>query len=528
MKHHRSTAATPFVVTRFTEWLALAATVCVIQIELAPFDFLSQSGRSGENRLLTTDTGPFRAADAIANVALFVPIGLLGYAFFRKRRWGLAVSGAGAIAFGALLSLAMEWLQAYSPTRVSSLIDVAANIAGVVFGVLLGTICHAFIPRIIGTIVYEIRRRPTTAALKLYCALLFVMAALPLTFSLDRGRLAEAWKSSTFVPFAVSPAESALLNTPPEGDRDRAMELADWTAMRRWGRWAAESASFVVFALLMHAVLRGDYGFSRRAAIALTCWTGGLLAFCLSAIQIPVVTRAVDATDILFRLIGLLSGLYFSSWCGKQPEAEPWSAARVLSPLTGRLGGFSVTAFVVYMGLIPFSFRADAGAAWSAINSAAMTPFVSYAQARFNDAFADFADKVALFAVWAAVYLCSSTPRFGRFRGVTGVRVVFVGVALSVAVEVVQVLLPIRVPSFTDPIVAAVGCLLGVGAYRSVQSLFRFAASHELIQPDKAVRIPRDVPLALPDQLIATLSEPDPKAPAEGSPHRVQSPNRQD
>ncbi len=75
--------------------------------------------------------------DVAINIAGFIPLGFCFCAFLDTRRIWQRVSPAWAtIIFGAALSLAIEVLQVYLPTRDSSLNDVITNTLGTVVGVV--------------------------------------------------------------------------------------------------------------------------------------------------------------------------------------------------------------------------------------------------------------------------------------------------------------------------------------------------------------------------------------------------------
>lgn len=73
----------------------------------------------------------FGTVEVLANVLMFVPIGLLGAAAVRphRRRWVVAAAAA--------VSVAIEVVQSGIPERVSSVTDVLANTAGALLGVHL-------------------------------------------------------------------------------------------------------------------------------------------------------------------------------------------------------------------------------------------------------------------------------------------------------------------------------------------------------------------------------------------------------
>jgi VanZ family protein len=75
--------------------------------------------------------------DVLANVAAYAVLGLLAALAWRPRLRG-ARAVLGAAVLGAALSLALEAVQSYLPTRTPSALDVLANAAGAFLGALAG------------------------------------------------------------------------------------------------------------------------------------------------------------------------------------------------------------------------------------------------------------------------------------------------------------------------------------------------------------------------------------------------------
>jgi glycopeptide antibiotics resistance protein len=73
----------------------------------------------------------FNLLEFTANIAMFVPIGVLLVLLFGRGRWWLAILA------GVVLTLMIEYTQRFLPTRVPDLRDILANSIGVVTGTLL-------------------------------------------------------------------------------------------------------------------------------------------------------------------------------------------------------------------------------------------------------------------------------------------------------------------------------------------------------------------------------------------------------
>ncbi|HET7132421.1 MAG TPA: VanZ family protein [Gammaproteobacteria bacterium] len=112
--------------------IALGSLCLIVYGSLFPFDF-NHNGRS----LLETALGlGFRRTtrgDVVANLMLYVPLGLGLVPLFRARYNRLAALAA-TVTAGLLLSFAIEVLQAYTSTRISSLTDLLLNGASTLAG----------------------------------------------------------------------------------------------------------------------------------------------------------------------------------------------------------------------------------------------------------------------------------------------------------------------------------------------------------------------------------------------------------
>ena len=117
-----------------TAWpLALMAVCLIIYASLYPFTEWRDQGISPFRFLSAPLPQYWTGFDVAANVVGYAPLGfLLALSALRSRRLPLAVTGA--VLGAALLSLAMETLQSYLPSRVPSNVDLALNTAGAWLG----------------------------------------------------------------------------------------------------------------------------------------------------------------------------------------------------------------------------------------------------------------------------------------------------------------------------------------------------------------------------------------------------------
>ena len=529
MSMHRSRSSSDqFFLAHFDKGLTLLVVLFVSLLSLAPYDFLAPTNVPHHPSFFITTTSNVPAPDAIGNIALYIPLGFLAHIVLRRRIAFGFLRALATLMFAAALSLGLEWIQGYSPTRVSSLIDVVANLIGAGIGLVIAVAFGSLVPDLMGALLYDLRRRPAVAGIKVYCGLLILFAMMPFTLTFDTQRMATAYRESSFVPFVTPPTELALAE---DAMRESAIgrepgshvDLLRWMVMRKWARWAAEAASFTILALLLHTMFRLEYGFSRRGATGLVWWIGGLSAFALSLLQLPVATRTIDSTDVVFRLFGVACGLVVaSSRIGRQTADESAGAWDFMPGLV-RVGGIFTALYVFYAGVIPLNFDFEFSTLGSAISSGGFLPFTAYSTARHDLAFSDLTEKIAAYAVLGGLLAARRGVESG-VRRASFSRVLYPCVALSSIVELVQVYVPIRVPSLTDPMLAAFGCLLGVGMQRTAASLVAFASEYEMIGPDDSA-MPRAVPaMNLTDELIATLTDADPDAPVELPPVGVPQP----
>jgi len=511
--------AVPFLLRHSVELLTLATVAFILQTGFIPFDFTLEGVAPDLRSFLFGATKEANLPDIVANIFLYVPFGVFfHWTLIRRRHLHLSALALSVVA-AVLLSGTIEWCQAFSPSRVSSLPDVVCNAAGTAIGAALSWIAQRTIPGLVGAILFELRSNPRGTLVKLYCLLLACFATLPFSFSFSASQLKKSAKSAVLVPFAAVVETGNKLDDTIERTDVYALSMARWKILKQWSRWAAECASFCVLIWLLTPLLRDDYGFSRRATLGLTLWLAGFFAVGLSILQFPVVSRGLDVTDILFRLLGVATGLVTHAWyvCGGSIRNRIPQKLR-LRRLTGIACAGSV-AYIIYTGVLPLVFEYSDGRLEKALASPAFRPFMGYFVTRFDVMFTDVAEKCSAYAVFAALLATSWTriadrPLAGKINALLPV-----GLVLCILIECVQVFLPVRVPSLTDPILAGLGCVVGVMAQVYATDCWRFAQTHEMLGPHHRIKVSNPYRGdSLADQLLGSLSDPDERAPHEPSP----------
>jgi VanZ family protein len=511
--------ATKFLLQYHVELLTAFAFLFILQSGTVPFDFTADTLALRVRHFFDASVSTFTYPDAVSNVFLYVPLGVLLHWSLCRARMSRVTAMLTTIGVAGLLSGGIEWLQAYSPSRVSSLIDLVCNLIGASMGASVSSVARGIVPRVIGGVMFEFHERPAAAVVKSYCGLLVVCATLPFSFSFDASQLKKAVQTSTFVPFGTSEAHRSLQEQADAGGDARTKALARWETMSRWSRWTAEAVSFAVLALLLEALLRSDYGFGRRAAAALVWWLCGLFAVTLSVLQFPVVSRGSDVTDILFRLLGVgLSLVAKSVYVRHRGGSDDVALGQSGRTLAG-VGCAATFAFIVYTGIVPFTFAYPKGGVCGPLTATEFLPFMAYFVTRFDLMMTDVMEKFASYAVLAALLATCRTRLAQWDMWPRLIRVMTVCIALSSLIECVQMFIPIRVVSLTDPILAAAGCIVGVIVQERAVRFYRFSVAEEVLGPDDHPATPEQMrSLTITDSLIASLADPSADAPTETSP----------
>lgn len=137
MARHPSSATAAPAGQRTAGWPLVAVAVClIVYASLYPFADWRDQGISPLQFLTAPLPRYWTGFDVGANLLGYAPLGFLltlsALSTQRSRRAGWAVCAA--VLMAALLSLAMETLQSYLPSRIASNVDLALNTLGALLG----------------------------------------------------------------------------------------------------------------------------------------------------------------------------------------------------------------------------------------------------------------------------------------------------------------------------------------------------------------------------------------------------------
>ncbi len=508
-----------FLGRHYIELLTALVLLFVLQTGFVPFDYDTPpapgEASSSFGALVNHRTLP----DIVSNIFLYLPVGALLYLSLSHRGWHRVLVWPMAVILSAGLSFFVEWIQSYSSIRVSSLIDFVSNLIGASLGAALAWMAGYILPRLLNVATAEWILRPQTALLKAYVVGLVVFAAMPFSLSFDRARLSQAVKSVVLTPFGTTPQDAAFRQEALRRHDATALAMAQWREMKRWARWAAECCSFAVLAWLLHAFLRGDYRFSRRSTSMLIWWLGVPLAIGLSLLQLPIVTRPCDVTDALFRCAGLWLGLATRAAYLRDREHLTVGLQDRREQGLMRWGSRALIVYIIYTGVIPLTFDAGVSGPSQSLASTGFLPFFSYFMARFDLMMGDVMEKFFCYAL-LAMLLAASWKRVENVAPMSRLMTISVaGLLLCAGIEIVQMFIPVRVTSLTDPILACGGCVVGVVGHRWGAIVLQAGARRraDLAREQERVLWPPER-MAPTDELVATLTQPHPDAPVEETP----------
>lgn len=518
-------------------WLTLYGFF-ILENTLIPFDFSGQG--AAKQRVLAITFSRIPWTDIAVNLCLFFPLGWLGFEqAVRRGMRPLAAIGLIVVCSGSA-SFVIEIAQAFSPSRVSSLVDWFSNTLGALVGSTTAWIWKCRSADFGIQFWKEARRQPRVLALKLAVLFIILESAAPFAFVPKVERLRVAFESATWRPFEEYFIANRAADEALRAEDRQTYAWQRWRALRYILDWCVGAAALACLATLAFGVFRFDYGFGRLAAGFLAAWAGTLVAAATWATQPFIVSREWHLTDLLIRSLGAMMGAGLAClWSECARAGSPRGRRPGLGPSvnvssrhnnsrssTARLcgaGALVVSVYLLISQTIPWVPRPDDHLAQRAFLSPLFQPFTGYFVGRFDLSMRDLVEKLLSFALFAALMNWSAMRQSGRAPFTLAMRAILITMGLSALLETAQIFILPRVVSLTDPIVAGLGAWFGVYGAWGVAHTARCVEHAEL--PETHGDRPPASPLTDADRLVASLMEPRPSAPQEPTPGK-QAPRR--
>lgn len=393
----------------------------------------------------------FRGAsgsDFVANVLLFVPIGftLAGALADRSRALALLLVPLVSVAAYAA-SVGIEFGQIFMAGRTPSWHDIAGETIGATFGALAWTAIGPSMLVWLGPLVAS--AGPVERArrlLGLYIVIWLVLHVIPFDFTLRPAELADKYRAGriVLVPFADT-----------TGVFDAFVALG-----------GALIQAVPVGALAVLCVSGGSRGLA-GSLLALATIAG------LEFLQLLVLSRTADSTDVLGGAIGALIGVRLGAlWLARLETPAPTAAsARSSSVRLWALAALFVWILVLLVRhWSPFDFTVSRAMFESRVSQLYAAPFYHHYWSDYLHAL-DEALETMLLAVPVGLLLQMVWPPPRKRPARVAQLLTFVGMAaaLFAIIEVGQVFVPSRVPDNTDVVLAVFGTLAGIAIVRMVR-----------------------------------------------------------
>jgi glycopeptide antibiotics resistance protein len=392
-------------------------------------------------------------SDLIANVLLALPIGFFVMGSLTLDRHGTAARLARAgvtLVTGIVLALVFEFLQIFVSNRIVSQRDVFAQAIGTLVGLsawwLLGQLLTDWLRG-----HHRSRHDGLPAGLQRLRAFLALYAA--------------GWLVSMLQPFdlTLSPAEiwhkarDGGINLVPFGG-----PFVSWTD-RTWDVVSSAVSAVPLGGLALLTVV--SLGVRRRRAFALAA--GVLFVSASELVQILVVNRVVDVTDVMTGSLGIWLGIAVTARYAVLPDRPVAEQGRAV----GRRAMAAVACSLAWMGVLafyhwkPFAFDLTPAHVRERIQQMSLLPLRQY---QFETGAQLLAQAMLKGGLGIPLGLCLAFGTAGAWReapyGETlrWTLSLLIGVLVFGVIEAGQLFLPQRVPDVTDVLWGTLGTAAGL------------------------------------------------------------------
>lgn len=473
---------------RLLDFLLCGLVFFLVYACFVPFDFCRPQDRSQDtNWLLGLRLQPISLPDIIANITIYVPIGVLACAVLRRRKFGRIVSLLMISVAGAALSFAVEYGQHFVRSRVPSWVDVTSNILGVILGAAFVIIFEGTLRRRAAGALEEARRHWWLTAGRVFVCVVLFAQLRPYDVVVDCFHTA----ADTYRHGSVDPLKHW-----------RSLSSAQALATSGTGGWSRAQWEYALdclvdsamYAAISAIVILGQYR-SRRSTIRLFLWSGFVatsLAGLITSVRIFLISYGLDTAHFACSLIGWPVGTAIGLTLSRRRFAQPFVVSQSHRGWVA-LAGCCLAAVGIYE-LVPFDFAA---AGTGGTSRPCLLPFLAHFHSKPNVALYDISGDLLRYMffgggiavlLWARYGVGQAPPRLAtstadgapgpsRLRWRFQLMIAMGGAMIAAALfETAHIWMPSRQSDVTTIIMAMIGSFTGAVAVRWVIDVRRSLA----------------------------------------------------
>lgn len=417
-------------------WIAMVYSLFVIYGSLVPLKFVPISMAQAIQKfeeIPFLQLGIASRADWVANLLLFIPLGLLWAQLILPGRSPISkwiIRSLLAIAF-LLFSTGIEFTQLFFPQRTVSLNDIYAEITGGVVGLLVQGKFENWITYHLGNIsALNERSDRVSRLMHCYIFILFTFSVLPLDLTISPVEIYHKLNAGRVILIPFSGTNGGLMQS------------------------IYETLTDIIIWIPVGYLLSSQDKKSRLSIASKTLLIAGAIEIC----QLFVYSRTTDLTDIILAVVGGHIGDLIQ---------KKFNAKSIRLPTISNPKKF----FLFFLWLVsaiatfwfPFDFQANHESIINAAISIFQVPFSTYYAGTEFHAINELLRKLSLFFPGGII--------LGLYK--TEGRIVHRFVAIFIiafTVEVGQAYLPLKTGDITDVILEFFGGALGIYISRWIKS----------------------------------------------------------
>jgi VanZ family protein len=430
-------------------FLATSVIAFAMYASLLPFRFeprpIASAWTDFRVLFLAFEYQPFSRTNFLANVLLFVPIGffMMGALVFDRRLGMVSVAAAViVVAISLVTSLAVEFLQLFTPGRVPSLADIVAQTIGCGIGIVVWFVCGRPLTAWLRAAADRTRHDRVSRMLAAYAVAWTFVNLAPFDITLDVAVLAER-------------VRTGLIVIDPFRDSDVPMARIFWDA-------AAALVSAIPLGLL--GLVAGSGRVIRRRPLSAFV-SGAALVLIVEVAQIVIQSHSSESTDVLLGWLGVAIGVGMGMHLFA-PRIEISTTKTVAGAAMAGFAAWCVFLFLYHW--LPYDFVLDTQAVKGKLDGISLIPFAGYAVGSDLAAFNDLLLKLGLSIPLGGIATFVARQRRIAPAVVTGGSL-FAAAAIFALIEMGQFFIPSRTPDPTDVLVGTVGVYLGLWLGRWVR-----------------------------------------------------------